>query len=120
VTSIAVALIVAAVQAGSASEAVQRTRRKVRASLTAWIKSEGQRAPARAKQARKAVDELIDFDALAKATAGQQVDELRPADRKRYTARAARCDGANYLARMRKGKRERRGADPHRDHRRGA
>jgi hypothetical protein len=35
VTSIAVALIVAAVQAGSASEAVQRTQEKVRASLTA-------------------------------------------------------------------------------------
>ena len=45
-TSIAVALIVAAVQAGSASEAVERTQEKVRASLTAWIKSEG---PARTR-----------------------------------------------------------------------
>src|SRR5882762_897234 len=104
VTSIAVALIVAAIQAGSASEAVERTQEKVRASLTAWIKSEGPARTRAREQARKAVDELIDFDALAKATLGNKWDQLKPADRKRYTAALRGAMEANYLARMRKGK----------------
>jgi phospholipid transport system substrate-binding protein len=104
VTSIAVALIVAAVQAGSASEAVERTQEKVRASLTAWIKGEGPARTRARELARKAVDELIDFDALAKATLGNKWDELKPADRKRYTAALRGAMEANYLARMRKGK----------------
>jgi len=104
VTSIAVALIVSAVQAGSASEAVERTQEKVRTSLTAWIKSEGTARARAREQARKAVDELIDFDALAKATLGNKWNELKPADRKRYTAALRGAMEANYLARMRKGK----------------
>ena len=103
-TSIAVALIVSAVQAGSASEAVERTQEKVRTSLTAWIKSEGTARARAREQARKAVDELIDFDALAKATLGNKWNELKPADRKRYTAALRGAMEANYLARMRKGK----------------
>jgi len=103
VTSIAVALMVAAVQAGSASEAVQRTQEKVRASLTAWVKSEGSARARAREQARKAVAELIDFDALAQATLGNKWDELKPADRKRYTAALRGAMEANYLAKMRKG-----------------
>ena len=103
-TSIAVALIVAAVQAGSASEAVQRTQEKVRASLTAWIKSEGPARNRAREQARKAVDELIDLDELARSTLGNKWDELKPADRKRYTAALRAAMEANYLAKMRKGK----------------
>src|SRR2546427_10424015 len=104
VTSIAVALIVAAVQPGSASAAVQHTEEKVRASLNAWFKSQG---PARARareQARKAVGELIDFDALAKATLGKKWEEIKPADRSRYTAALKGAMEANYLAKMRQGK----------------
>jgi phospholipid transport system substrate-binding protein len=104
VTSIAVALIVAAVQAGSASEAVQRTQEKVRASLTAWVKSEGPARTRAREQARQAVAELIDFDALARSTLSNKWDELKPADRKRYTASLRGAMEANYLARMRKGK----------------
>src|SRR2546425_10415292 len=104
VTSIAIALIVAAVQAGSPSAAVQSTQEKVRASLDAWFKSQG---PARARareQARKAVGELIDFEALAKATLGKKWDEIKPADRSRYTAALKGAMEANYLAKMRQGK----------------
>jgi phospholipid transport system substrate-binding protein len=104
VTSIAVALIVAAVEAASASAAVQRTQEKVRSSLTAWFKSEG---PARARareQARKAVAELIDFDALAKSTLGKKWDGLTPKERARYTAALKGAMEANYLAKMRPAK----------------
>ena len=103
-TSIAVALIVAAVQPGSASAAVQRTQEKVRSSLNAWFKSQG---PARARareQARKAVGELVDFDALARSTLGKKWEEIKPADRSRYTAALKGAMEANYLAKMRQGK----------------
>jgi len=99
VTSIAVALIVAAVQPGSASAAVQQTQEKVRSSLNAWFKSQG---PARARareQARKAVGELVDFDALARSTLGKKWEEIKPADRSRYTAALKGAMEANYLAR---------------------
>ena len=65
-TSIAVALIVAALQPGSASAAVQATQEKVRTSLNTWIKSEGAARTKAKEQARKAVAELIDFDALVR------------------------------------------------------
>jgi ABC-type transporter MlaC component len=103
VTSIAIALIVAAVQPGSASAAVQRTQEKVRSSLNTWFNSRG---PARARareQARKAVGELIDFDALARATLGRKWEEIKPADRARYTAALRGAMEANYLAKMRQG-----------------
>lgn len=103
-TSIAIALIVAAAQPGSPSAAVQTTQERVRASLDAWFKSQG---PARARareQARKAVGELIDFEALAKATLGKKWDEIKPADRSRYTAALKGAMEANYLAKMRQGK----------------
>jgi phospholipid transport system substrate-binding protein len=104
VTSIAIALIVAAAQPVSASAAVQSTQEKVRSSLDAWFKSQG---PARARardQARKTVSELIDFDALAKATLGRKWDEIKPADLARYTAALKGAMEANYLAKMRQGK----------------
>jgi phospholipid transport system substrate-binding protein len=104
VTSIAIALIVAAVQPGSASAAVQVTQEKVRSSLNAWFKSEG---PARARardQARKTVGELIDFDALARSTLGKKWDEIKRSDRARYTAALKGAMEANYLAKMRQGK----------------
>jgi phospholipid transport system substrate-binding protein len=104
VTSIAVALIVAAVQPGSAAEAVQRTQDKVRTSLSAWFKSQGAaRAKAR-EQARKAVSDLIDFDALAKATLGDRWEKTSPKDRARYTAALKGAMEANYLTKMRQGK----------------
>jgi ABC-type transporter MlaC component len=104
VTSIAVALIVAAAQPGSASAAVQSTQDKVRAALSAWFKSEGQARTRAREQARKAVSELIDFDALARSTLGKKWDEIKPADRSRYTAALRGAMEANYLAKMRQGK----------------
>jgi len=104
VTSIAVALMVAAAQPGSAAEAVQRTQEKVRASLNTWLKSQGSaRAHAR-EQARKAVADLIDFDGLAKSTLGKKWDEIPPKDRARYTAALKGAMEANYLTKMRAGK----------------
>jgi len=103
VTSIAVALMLGAVQAGSASAAVQSTQEKVRASLTAWFKSQGPARTRAKEQARKAVAELIDFDTLAKETLGKKWNELSPKDRARYTAALKGAMEANYLAKMRQG-----------------
>jgi phospholipid transport system substrate-binding protein len=103
-TSIAVALIVAAIQPGSASAAVHATQEKVRTSLNTWIKSEGAaRAKAR-EQARKSVAELIDFETLARSTLDKKWDEFKPADRSRYTAALKGAMEANYLSKMRQGK----------------
>jgi phospholipid transport system substrate-binding protein len=104
VTSIAVALIVAAAQPGSASAAVHSTQEKVRASLNTWFKSEGAARTRAREQARKAVGELIDFDALARATLGKKWDEFKPAERARYTAALKGAMEANYLVKMRQGK----------------
>ena len=103
-TSLAIALIVAAVPPGSASAAVQSTQDKVRSVLSAWFKSEGQARTRAREQARKAVSELIDFDALARSTLGKKWDEIKPADRSRYTAALKGAMEANYLAKMRQGK----------------
>lgn len=103
-TSIAIALIVAAAQPGSASAAVQSTQEKVRASLDGWFKSQGPARTRARERARKAVGELIDFEALAKATLGKKWDEIKPADRSRYTAALKGAMEANYLAKMRQGK----------------
>ena len=99
-----VAMLLAALQAGSASAAVQTAQDRVRKDLNAWFKSEG---PARAKareKARAAVGELIDFDALAKSTLGSKWDGLSTKDRARYTAALRGAMEANYLAKMRQGK----------------
>jgi phospholipid transport system substrate-binding protein len=103
VTSIAVALIVGAVQAGSAGAAVQSTQEKVRASLSAWFNSQGPARTRAKEQARRAVAELIDFDTLAKETLGKKWNELSPKDRARYTAALKGAMEANYLAKMRQG-----------------
>ena len=99
-----VAMLLAALQAGSASAAVQTAQDRVRKDLNAWFKSEG---PARAKareKARAAVGELIDFDALAKSTLGSKWNGLSTKDRARYTAALRGAMEANYLAKMRQGK----------------
>jgi phospholipid transport system substrate-binding protein len=98
------ALLLAVVQAGSASAAVQKVQERVRSDLNAWFKAEG---PARQKareKARTAVGELIDFDALAKATLGKKWADLSPKDRTRYTESLRGAMEANYLAKMRQGK----------------
>jgi phospholipid transport system substrate-binding protein len=104
VTSIAVALIVGAVQAGSASAAVQSTQEKVRTSLSAWFNSQGPARTRAKEQARKAVADLIDFDTLAKETLGKKWNELSPKDRARYTAALKGAMESNYLTKMRQGK----------------
>lgn len=103
-TSIAVALIVAAVPPGSASQAVEKTQEKVRASLDTWFKSQGTARTKAREQARKNVAELIDFDTLAKSTLGKKWDEISPKDRSRYTAALKGAMEANYLVKMRQGK----------------
>lgn len=93
-----------------ASTAVERSNQKVRSALTAYFKAEG---PAKAKartQARAAVAELIDFDALAKATMGKHWDELKAPERAHYTESLKGAMEASYLARMQESKGS--GADP--------
>ncbi|HEY6908528.1 MAG TPA: ABC transporter substrate-binding protein, partial [Myxococcales bacterium] len=103
-TSIAVALIVAAVQPGSASAAVQKTQDRVRTALDAWFKSEGAARVKARERARGVVGELIDFDTLAKSTLGSKWETTRPAERARYTKALKGAMEANYLAKMQKGK----------------
>jgi ABC-type transporter MlaC component len=104
VTSIAVALMIAAVQPGSASAAVNSTQEKVRSSLNTWFKAQGAARNRAREQARNAVGELIDFDALARSTLGKRWDEFKPAERARYTAALKGAMEANYLSKMRQGK----------------
>jgi len=105
VTSIAIALVLAAAPApGSASAAVNATQEKVRTALRGWFKSEGAARAKAKEQARKAVGDLIDFDTLAKATLGKKWDEIKPAERTRYTTALKGAMEANYLAKMRQGK----------------
>ena len=99
-----IAILLSALQAGSASAAVQTAQERVRKDLNAWFKAEG---PARVKakgRARAAVGELIDFDALAKSTLGARWDGLSTKDRARYTAALRGAMEANYLSKMRQGK----------------
>ena len=101
-----IAILLAALQAGSASAAVQQSQERVRKDLNAWFKSQG---PARQKareQARAAVGELIDFDTLAKSTLGKKWNDLSSKDRARYTEALRGAMEANYLAKMRQGKTE--------------
>ncbi len=98
------ALLLAVLQAGSASAAVQQAQERVRKDLNAWFKAEG---PARQKareKARAAVGELIDFDSLAKATLGKKWEDLSAKDRARYTDSLRGAMEANYLSKMRQGK----------------
>jgi len=104
VTPIAVALMVAAVQPGSASAAVQSTQDKVKSALDAWFKSEGAAKTKARERARAIVGELIDFDALAKSTLGAKWEPTKPADRTRYTKALQGAMEANYLSKMRQGK----------------
>lgn len=103
-TSIAVALIVAAVQPGSASATVQNAQERVRTALDKWFKSEGAARTRAREQARNVVGELIDFDALSKSTLGGKWESTKPADRARYTASLKGAMEANYLSKMRQGK----------------
>lgn len=99
-----IAILLAALQAGSASSAVQTAQERVRKDLNAWFKAEG---PARVKakeRARAAVGELIDFDALARNTLGTKWEGLSTKDRARYTAALRGAMEANYLSKMRQGK----------------
>jgi ABC-type transporter MlaC component len=99
-----IAILLAALQAGSASAAVQAAQERVRKDLNAWFKAEGPSRSKAREHARAAVGELIDFDALAKSTLGKKWDQLSPKDRARYTDALRGAMEANYLAKMRQGK----------------
>lgn len=101
-------LLALLVALGPASTAVQKSNEKVRAALTTYFKAKGPaRAQAQAK-ARAAVAELIDFEALAKATLGKHWDEVKPAERTHYTEALKGAMEASYLAKMQ----ESSGVDP--------
>jgi ABC-type transporter MlaC component len=104
VTSIAIALFVAAAPAaGSASAAVQTAQNKLRVALDNWFKAEG---PAREKAraaARSAVSDLIDFEDFSKGTLGAEWEKHSAKDRARYVAALQGAMEANYLHKMRSG-----------------
>ena len=98
-----IAILLAALQAGSASSAVQAAQDRVRKDLNAWFKAEGPARKRAREHARAAVGDLIDFDTLARSTLGKKWDELSPKDRARYAAALRGAMEANYLAKMRQG-----------------
>ncbi|MFN2547745.1 MAG: phospholipid-binding protein MlaC [Myxococcales bacterium] len=98
------ALLLAVVQAGSASAAVERAQERVRKDLNAWFKAEGPAKQKAREQARAAVGELIDFETLARSTLGRKWSDLSAKDRARYTEALRGAMEANYLSKMRQGK----------------
>ena len=104
--SIAVALILAAAQPGSASAAVQKTTDQVRAAMQRYVNTEGPGRTKAREDARAAVGQLIDFEALARSTLGRKWSELKPAEQKRYIEALRGAMEANYLVKMGKAKNE--------------
>ncbi|MCA1829000.1 MAG: ABC transporter substrate-binding protein [Myxococcales bacterium] len=98
------ALLLAVVQACSASAAVERAQERVRKDLNAWFKAEGPAKQKAREQARAAVGELIDFETLARSTLGRKWSDLSAKDRARYTEALRGAMEANYLSKMRQGK----------------
>jgi ABC-type transporter MlaC component len=87
-----------------ASTAVQQSNAKVRVALSSYFNATSPAARAKARnEARAAVEQLIDFDAL-------HWDELTPKERARYTEALRGAMEASYLARMQEGKSS--GMDP--------
>jgi phospholipid transport system substrate-binding protein len=94
-----------------ASTAVQQSNAKVRVALSSYFKATSPAARAKARnEARAAVEQLIDFDALAKSTLGRHWDELTPKERARYTEALRGAMEASYLSKMQEGKSS--GMDP--------
>lgn len=104
--SIAFALVLAAVQPGSASAAVHRTTDQVRVAMDRYVKATGAGKAKARSEARAAVSQLLDFDALAKSTLGHKWDELKAPERKRYADALRGAMEANYLVKMGKAKSE--------------
>lgn len=100
----AAALLLAALQAGSAASAVAAAQARVRNDLNSWFKSEGAARKKAREKARAAVGELIDFETLARATLGSEWEKVKPAERSRYEAALRGAMEANYLLKMRQGK----------------
>ncbi len=98
--NIAVALLLAALQAGSASAAVQKTTDQVRTAMDRYVNASGPSKTKAREQARKAVSQLLDFDELAKSTLGKKWGDLKPAEQKRYVDALRGAMEANYLVKM--------------------
>jgi phospholipid transport system substrate-binding protein len=89
---------------GSATAAVDAANEKLRMALDGYFKAEGAGREKARDTARAAVSTLLDFDSLAQGTLGKRWDELKPADRQRYTDALRGAMEASYLARMQSGK----------------
>jgi ABC-type transporter MlaC component len=100
------AFILAVIQPGSASAAVQKTTEQVRTAMDRYVKAQGPSRNKAREEARAAVGRLIDFDALARGTLGKKWDDLKPAERKRYVDALRGAMEANYLVKMGQAKAE--------------
>ena len=89
---------------------MQKSNDKVRGALTALFKAAGPAKTRARAQARAAVADLIDFDALAKSTMGKHWEELKAPERAHYTAALKGAMEASYLAKMQESKGS--GVDP--------
>src|SRR5207244_3121826 len=95
------AMILALVLAlGAAGAAVQKTSDQVRVAMDRYLKAQGPTKAKAREEARAAVGQLIDFDALAKSTLGKKWGELKPAEQKRYVDALRGAMEANYLVKM--------------------
>lgn len=93
-----------------ASTAVQQSNTKVRTALSTYFKATGAAHAKARNEARAAVGQLIDFDALARSTLGKHWNELTPQERTKYTEALRGAMEASYLARMMESKNS--GVDP--------
>jgi len=103
---IALSLVLAAVQPGSPSAAVQKTTDQVRAAMDRYLKAQGASKGKAREEARAAVGLLIDFDSLARGTMGKKWEELKPAEQTPYIDALRGAMEANYLVKMGKAKAE--------------
>src|SRR5437763_15216184 len=95
-----IAIVLAILQSGSASAAVQKTTDQVRNAMNRYVKAEGPSKTKAREEARAAVGQLIDFDSLARATLGKKWDYLKPAEQKPYVGSLRGAMEANYLVKM--------------------
>lgn len=95
---------VAAPPAGSASAAVHAVNDRVRTALDRYFKAKPGPAKEKARaEARNAVGELLDFQALAQSTMGKHWPQLTAEQRVRYTNALRGAMEANYLSKMQQG-----------------
>jgi len=86
---------------GPGTAAVKAANDSIRVALKKMVATKGTKEWPKARaQARQAVGQLLDFDALAKSTLGDHWKQITPAQQTRYVNAVRSAMEANYLTRM--------------------